>query len=84
MTRSTGWPPLRTAKREPDPTSRDTVNASGGGAPALGWAHERRAQAVGGRGGGLISPSPSTRASRADLAHGIKVVRPVGRSTLTP
>ena len=35
-------------------------------------------------GGGLIIPSSSTQASRADLVPGINVVRPVGRSTLTP
>jgi hypothetical protein len=33
---------------------------------------------------GLIIPPPSTRASRADQAHGVKVVQPVGCSTLTP
>ena len=37
-----------------------------------------------GQGRGLIIPPPSTRASRADQAHGVNVVRPVGRSTLTP
>ena len=37
--------------------------ASGGGAPAPGWADERRAQAVEGKGEGLIIP-----AQRADQA----------------
>src|SRR5438552_4177486 len=32
----------------------------------------------------LIIPPPSTRASPADQAHGVKVVQPVGCSTLTP
>ncbi len=33
---------------------------------------------------GLVIPSQSTRASRADLARDSKIVRPVGRSTLLP
>ena len=31
----------------------------------------------------LIIPSPSTRASRADLAPAVKIVRPAGRFILT-
>jgi hypothetical protein len=53
------------------------------GAPAPGWAPEQPARCVV-AGASLPIPSPSTRASPADQAHGVKIVQPVGCSTLTP
>ena len=56
--------------------------ASGGGQTTPGWSC--RTVAVVGGGGGMPSRQPPTQASRADQGQGDKVVRPVGRSTLSP
>ncbi|CAG7626284.1 hypothetical protein SBRY_20246 [Actinacidiphila bryophytorum] len=66
------------------PHGRGQGDASGGGAPAPRWPQPAGDRAFIVVRVGLPSHLPSTRASRAVAAQGVKVVRTVARSTLTP
>ncbi len=77
--------PRRPGVREGGGVEGGGLGASGGGAQAPRWRGPgRRVRVSSWRRRRLPSHLPSTRASRAVAAQGVKVVRTVARSTLTP